>query len=322
MKAISIFSGGLDSILATLLVKESGIEVLPVFFSTPFFTPEKALESAEKNNLPLKIIDITDQYFPLLKRPKHGFGGNMNPCIDCHALMIRLAGKMLEDEKADFIVSGEVLGQRPMSQNMVSLSRIEKESEMKGLILRPLSAKLLPKTVPVINGWINEKSLLNFSGRSRKPQIALARKYNIKDYPHPGGGCLLTDPIFCKKLKDLMDNSSELNKKEIEFLKLGRHFRFTPDTKIVVGRNQNENEQILSLAGQNGYYFHTITNPGPVVYVSGRRLPETDMLAASITASYSDQNSGEIEIALNHNGRKETLKVEIKDKGDFRNYMI
>ena len=322
MKAISIFSGGLDSILAAFLVRESGVEVLPVFFSTPFFTPERAQESAESNNLPLKVVDITERYFTLLRKPKHGFGGNMNPCIDCHALMIRLAGEMLKKENADFIVSGEVLGQRPMSQTMVSLSKVEKESTMKGLILRPLSARLLPKTVPELNGWINEKSLMNISGRSRKPQMALASKFNIKKYPHPAGGCLLTDPIFSRRLKDLMENSFELNRVEIELLKLGRHFRITPGIKIVVGRNMKENDRILSLAGDNGYFFHTIDIPGPVVYVSGKKSSETDMLAASITASYSDLKSGEMEIVLNYNGKKENLRVEIIEKVNYRPYMI
>ena len=322
MKAISIFSGGLDSILAALLVRESGIEVMPVFFTTPFFTPEKALESARNNNLPIKVIDITEIYFSLLKNPKHGFGGNMNPCIDCHALMLRLAGDMLEEENADFIVSGEVLGQRPMSQTMVSLSKVEKESSMKGLILRPLSAKLLPKTIPELKGWIDKKSLLNISGRSRKPQISLAKKLNVTDYPRPAGGCLLTDPIFSRRLKDLMDNSSELLKKEVELLKIGRHFRISSDTKIVVGRNMKENETILSLVGERSYFFNTITIPGPVVYVSGKRSPETDMLAASMTVAYSDAKSGETEIALNHEGTKKSIMVCFKDKGEFKDYMI
>ena len=316
MKAISIFSGGLDSILSALLIKQSGIDVLPVFFTTPFFTPEKAQESAANINLPLKVVDITDRYFSLLKAPKHGFGGNMN------ALMLRLAGEMLEQEKADFIVSGEVLGQRPMSQNRVSLSIVEKESTMKDLVIRPLSAKLLPKTIPELNGWVDEKSLLNISGRSRKPQMELARRFNVKEYPAPAGGCLLTDPVFSRRLKDLMDNSPELNRNEIELLKLGRHFRITPETKVIVGRNMKENERILSLAGENSYIFKTITIPGPVVYVSGRRSPETDMLAASMTVSYSDAKEGDTEISMNYKGKKEILLAGVRDKGDFRHYMI
>lgn len=324
MKAISIFSGGLDSILAALLMRQSGIEVLPLFFSTPFFTPEKAQESAANVRLPLKVIDITQEYIDLLEKPKHGFGGHMNPCIDCHTLMLRLAGEMLEHENAKFIITGEVLGQRPMSQNKASLSIAEKESQIKGLVLRPLSAKLLPKTIPEINGWVDEKTLLGISGRSRKPQMELARRLKVKDYPAPAGGCLLTDPVLSRRLKDLMDNSQSqgLKRNEIELLKLGRHFRITPESKIVVGRNMKENEKIVSLAGENSYIFNTTTIPGPVVYVSGMRSSESDILAASITASYSDAKYGEAEIALNHNGKKEVLKIGIKDKKDFRKYMI
>lgn len=308
--------------LSAFIIRKSGVEVLPVFFTTPFFTPEKALSSADSINLPLKVVDITDRYFTLLKDPKHGFGGNMNPCIDCHALMLKLAGEMLNEENADFIISGEVLGQRPMSQNRVSLSIVEKESTMKGLILRPLSAKLLPKTLPELNGWVDPNSLLGLSGRSRKPQIELARRFNIKKYPAPAGGCLLTDPLFSRRLKDLMDHDEVLKRNDIELLKLGRHFRISQEIKIVVGRNMKENEKIISLVGERSYIFNTITIPGPVVFVSGKRSHDIDMLAASITASYSDAKSGETEIALNHNGSKEVIRTGIRSKDDFRDYMI
>ena len=322
MKAISVFSGGLDSILATLLIKESGIEVVPVFFSTPFFTPEKAIKSAENNNLPLKIVDITERYFDLLKKPKHGFGGNMNPCIDCHAMMLKIAGEMLEQENASFIISGEVLGQRPMSQNKVSLSLVEKESTMKSLIIRPLSAKLLPKTIPELNGWVDEKKLLAISGRSRKPQISLAKKLNVENYPAPAGGCLLTDPIFSRRLKDYMDNAPDIKRNEIELLKLGRHFRIDPETKIIVGRTMEENERIIDLSDSGGYTFNTITIPGPVVYVSGKRTNEMDLLASSMTVSYSDIKEGKTEIAVNHNGKQEIITGYWRDKNEFRDYLI
>lgn len=322
MKALSIFSGGLDSILATLHIKSLGIEVQPVFLKTPFFTPENAIKSAENIKVPLKIIDITDLYFELLKGPKHGFGGNMNPCIDCHALMLRIAGEMLVEEKADFLISGEVLGQRPMSQNRRSLSIVENESTMSGLVLRPLSAKLLPKTTPELNGWINREDMLDISGRSRKRQMAMAKELNVTNYPAPAGGCLLTDPIFSRRLKDIMDNSLVLEKDEIELLKLGRHFRITPDTKIIVGRNKAENERILKLAGEKGSVLHTINVPGPVVFVSGKRSDEIDHLAASMTISYSDAKEKTSEIALIYNGNKQILEVKGENKNTFKHYMI
>ena len=292
------------------------------FFSTPFFTSERAQRSADNNNLPLKVVDITDRYFKLLKNPKYGFGGNMNPCIDCHTLMVRLAGEMLEKENASFVISGEVLGQRPMSQNKNSLSIVEKQSTMKGLILRPLSAKLLEETIPEQKGWVDEKSLLNLSGRSRKPQIALAKKMGIKDYPAPAGGCLLTDPIFSRRLKDLMENSRVLKRSEIELLKLGRHFRINNELKIVVGRDETENNKILSLSGKDAYTVNTVTIPGPALYISGERSPETDQLAASMTMAYSDAKAGEHEVEIHYRGKTDVIKAGVKSKGEYSRFIL
>ncbi|MFC1494767.1 tRNA 4-thiouridine(8) synthase ThiI [Thermodesulfobacteriota bacterium] len=322
MKAISIFSGGLDSMLASTLISSVGIEVQPVFFSTPFFPPDKAKESADHINLPLKIVDITERHFFLLKEPNHGFGGNMNPCIDCHALMIRIAGEMLLEENADFIISGEVLGQRPMSQNRGSLSVVESESGMKGLILRPLSAKLLSATIPELKGWVDRDKLLSISGRSRKPQISLAKKFNISKYPSPAGGCLLTDKVFSKRLKDLLQNNPELDRNQVELLKLGRHFRIAPETKIIVGRNKQENDRILDLAGESNCILHTKNIPGPVVAILGKRGSEIEMLAAAMTASYSDARDEEAEIVLTNNDGGKIIRAYGNEKSSFKKYMI
>lgn len=308
--------------LASLLVSSQGIEVQPVFFSTPFFSPEKALESAEHINLPLKIIDITERHFELLKNPRHGFGGNMNPCIDCHALMFRIAGEMLENENADFIISGEVLGQRPMSQNRGSLYVVEKESTMKGLVLRPLSAKLLPVTIPESEGWIDRERLMALSGRSRKSQMAMADSFNITKYPAPAGGCLLTDIIFSIRLKDLLDNDPILNKSRLELLKTGRHFRVSPRTKIIAGRNEKENDLITELSGPDDILLHTIDIPGPVVIISGETDRESETIASLITASYSDAGVNEIEIALKSKKDEKTFQVKGRKKEFFRKYMI
>ena len=191
--------------LAASLVRAQNIDVLALFFETPFFTSAKARESSRKLDIPFRVVDITERHLPVIRNPKHGHGSAMNPCIDCHALMFRIAGEMMQDEGADFIITGEVLGQRPMSQNRRSLTLVEKESGMTGLILRPLSAKLLDITVPEEKGWINRDLLMDFQGRSRKPQMALAKELNLTDYPSPAGGCLLTEKEFSKKLKDLFD---------------------------------------------------------------------------------------------------------------------
>jgi tRNA U34 2-thiouridine synthase MnmA/TrmU len=322
MKALSIFSGGLDSMLASILISSLGIEVQPVFFSTPFFPPDKAKRSAEHINLPLKIVDITERHFSLLREPKHGFGGNMNPCIDCHALMIKIAGEMLSEEKADFIISGEVLGQRPMSQNRGSLSVVESESGMKGLILRPLSAKLMPATIPELQGWVDRDKLLSLSGRSRKPQISLAKKFNISKYPSPAGGCLLTDKVFSNRLKDLMQNNPEPDRNQVELLKLGRHFRISPETKIIVGRNKRENDMILDLAGENDCVLHTKNIPGPVVAIQGKKNGEVEMLAAALTASYSDASEDEAEIFLEYKDGEKIIRTHGDKKSSFKKYMI
>lgn len=308
--------------LSAALISSLGIEVQPVFFSTPFFTPDKAKESADHINLPLKVVDITDRHFQLLREPNHGFGGNMNPCIDCHALMIRIAGEMFPEEKADFIISGEVLGQRPMSQNRGSLSIVETESGMKGLILRPLSAKLLPPTTPELKGWVDRDKLLSISGRSRKPQMSLAKKYNISQYPSPAGGCLLTDKVFSRRLKDLLENNLELERNQVELLKLGRHFRISPETKIIVGRNKQENDRILELAGENNCLLHTKNIPGPVVAVLGKKSDEIEMLASTITASYSDAREEAAEIVLTENSEEKIIRVSGDNKSSFKKYMI
>ena len=238
MKALCVFSGGLDSMLASQIIRAQGVDVLGLFFETPFFSSHRARISAKAIQLPLKVVDLTEPHLEVVKHPAHGYGGNMNPCIDCHALMLRKAGQMLEEEGANFVITGEVLGQRPMSQNLKALSIVATQSGFPRLILRPLSAKLLQMTIPEEKGWVQRELLLNFSGRSRKPQMELARKLNITDYPSPAGGCLLTDPIFSKRLKDLFSSEPQFEIREIELMKVGRHFRLGPHTRLVVGRNK------------------------------------------------------------------------------------
>jgi tRNA U34 2-thiouridine synthase MnmA/TrmU len=294
MKALCVFSGGLDSMLASELIRAQGIEVLALFFETPFFASPQARKSAESIALPIKVVDITDSHLEMLKNPKYGYGGHMNPCIDCHALMIRTAGGMLEQERASFIITGEVMGQRPMSQNLKALSMVASESGFQKLILRPLSAKRLPITLPEEKGWVDRERLLGFSGRSRKPQMELAERLHITEYPSPAGGCLLTDEVFSRRLKDLLSASPHLALREIELLKLGRHFRIGPHTKLVVGRNEKENHTIHSLSKETDLVLRTVSVPGPTVLVLGDLTPEMEDLAASITVSYSDAGNDEL----------------------------
>ncbi|NNG08377.1 MAG: tRNA 4-thiouridine(8) synthase ThiI [Desulfobacteraceae bacterium] len=323
MKALCVFSGGLDSMLASELIRAQGIEVLALFFETPFFASPQARKSAESIALPIKVVDITDSHLGMLKNPKHGYGGHMNPCIDCHALMIRTAGEMLEQEGASFIITGEVMGQRPMSQNLKALSMVASESGFQKLILRPLSAKRLPITLPEEKGWVDRERLLGFSGRSRKPQMELAERFHITEYPSPAGGCLLTDEVFSRRLKDLLLASPHLALREIELLKLGRHFRIGPLTKLVVGRNEKENHTIHSLSKETDLVLRTVSVPGPTVLVLGDPTPEMEDLAASITVSYSDAGNDELtEVSLMGGGKNGVRMAKGRDKRGLSRYMI
>ena len=324
MKAICVFSGGLDSMMAADLIRALGIDVLALFFETPFFKSGKARKSARAIKVPFKVADITRRHLEVVKQPKHGYGGNMNPCIDCHALMFRIAGEMLEEEGADFVFSGEVLGQRPMSQNRRSLDLVAAESGLNGLLLRPLSAKLLTPTIPEEKGWVQREQLLDLQGRSRKPQMEMAQTRNIKEYPTPAGGCLLTEKGFSRRLKDLLTSKAHVETGELELLKLGRHFRIAPHTKIVVGRNKRENETIRSLAGDNDTMLKTVSVPGPTVLVSGELSGNALDIAGAITVAYSDAGEFDACEVRIKEGAHESRVVSFKtrDKVEFRRYMI
>lgn len=309
--------------LAAQLIRAQGIDVLGLFFETPFFSSQKARTSAAAIQLPLKVVDLTEPHLEIVRHPAHGYGGHMNPCIDCHALMFRKAGRMLEEEGAHFIITGEVLGQRPMSQNLKSLSTVASQSGFPRLILRPLSAKLLQATLPEEKGWVQRELLLNLSGRSRKPQMELARKLNITDYPSPAGGCLLTDPVFSKRLKDLFSQETPVEIRDIELMKVGRHFRISPRTRLVVGRNKDENETIASMAKSDDFLLVARSVPGPTVLVLGALPPEQERLAAAITVSYSDAKEGEqTEVRLKGRGEDRTLLGKKASKAEFQKMMI
>lgn len=309
--------------LSAELIRAQGIDVQALFFETPFFSSQKAEKPARYMGLPFKVVDITKRHLAVIRNPRHGYGGNMNPCIDCHTLMFRIAGEMLEAEGASFVVTGEVLGQRPMSQNKQSLTLIAKESGIQDLLLRPLSAKNLPLTIPEERGWVNRDKLMNFQGRSRKPQIELARLLNIKEYPSPGGGCLLTEKAFSRRLRDLINSDNNLDLKEIELLKFGRHFRIGTHTKAVVGRNKKENEAILALAEDTDLILTSAAVPGPITVVLGHCPKKTIELATTITVAYSDAEGSEtIPVRIKSKTGERILMTKVYNKEKFRHYMI
>jgi tRNA U34 2-thiouridine synthase MnmA/TrmU len=288
VKAISLFSGGLDSILAVKLIQEQEIDIEGVTFETPFFNAAKAQISAKIIGLSLTIINITHRHLDMLKAPRYGYGKNMNPCIDCHALMLKMAGKRMEEAEADFIFTGEVLGQRPMSQTKQSLHVVAKNSGYADVILRPLSAQLLPEIKPEQEKIVDRLKLLAIQGRGRKAQMELARHYDIKDYPPPAGGCLLTDPNFSKRLKDLFDHCPDHDIRDIELLKFGRHFRIHATSKVIVGRNQTDNAAIQALIQDTDITLYMADCPGPTVLVPYGCDDKTLLAAASLCCLYSD----------------------------------
>lgn len=294
MKAIALLSGGLDSTLAARLVLDQGIELEALNFMTVFCTctnrgatclaSQKAVETL---GIPLKVLNVSEEYLEVVRHPKHGYGSNMNPCIDCRIFMLKKAKTYMAEVGASFIVTGEVLGQRPMSQRKDAMRLIEKEAGLEGLILRPLSAQFLPVTIPEREGWIDREKLLNIQGRSRKPQIRLAEYYHIKDYPCPAGGCLLTDPIFARRLRDLMDHHPHFTLNDVHLLKFGRHFRLSPHVKLVVGRNEEENQKIQTFSQTEDLLLKATRFPGPLSLLRGEMGKEDIEKAASITARYS-----------------------------------
>jgi len=311
IRALGLCSGGLDSMLAGLVLRQQGIAVAWISFETPFFSADKARAASRITGIPLTVQRITDVYLPMLRRPACGYGKNMNPCMDCHALMFRLAGKRMRAEGFDFLFSGEVLGQRPMSQNKTALRYVEKHSGFDGYILRPLSALRLPVTIPEAEGLVDRERLLDFSGRGRKPQIALAEAFGITDYPAPAGGCLLTDPNYSRRLKDLFEHQEAVREVQLELLKYGRHFRLDDRTKIVVGRTQQENQRILEAYNPAGDILLKLkVYPGPTVLAPRDASPAALQKAGAICAGYSKAPPDQaVDVQVDGPGGRDVIQV-------------
>ncbi len=266
--ALVLISGGLDSVLAAKLLMRSGINVMGITFRTPFFSGDKARRSAENAGIDCREVDITVPHLRMLQAPRYGYGKNMNPCIDCHILMVAEARARMEEWGADFLATGEVLGERPMSQNRSALDLVAKRSGAEGHLLRPLSAKLLEVTVPEQLGWVAREEMLDISGRGRRRQMELATAWGIGEYQTPAGGCLLTDRIFSERLRELIELAPELQSDDIELLKYGRHF-LSGGVKVVVGRNHRENEALERLAGPGDVLMWESSQAGPTALLRG-----------------------------------------------------
>lgn len=324
VKAISLFSGGLDSIVSVKLIQDQGIEVLGLTFRTPFFGEEKPAAAARLIGLPLVVLDITGEHLAIVRAPRYGYGKNMNPCIDCHTLMLKIAGQEMEARGLDFIFTGEVLGQRPMSQSRQMLHVVAKNSGYADRIVRPLSARLLPETLPEREGKVDRERLLDIQGRGRKRQMEMAERYGITEYANPAGGCLLTDPMFSRRLKDLFIRNPDFTPRDLELLKVGRHIRLDDRNKVIVGRNKRDNQALESLVTPHDAVFQMKDFPGPLCTLPGGGPEEAERAAAAICAAYGDtpKDAAEVTVKCRRGGEMTLLLVTPADKGDLQGRMI
>jgi len=311
-KALALLSGGLDSTLAVKLLLEQGVDVEAINFVSPFCLCGKggcgASRTAERFHVPLKVVSVGQDYLRVVRKPKHGYGKNMNPCIDCRIFMLKKAKKYAQETGAAFIFTGEVLDERPMSQHLKALRMIEEEAGLRNKILRPLSARLLPETSVEKKGLVDRQKLLDVRGRSRKRQIELAKAFNITDYPCPAGGCLLTYKEFADKVRDLFEYKKRVSMKDIALLKLGRHLRFEKD-KIVVGRNESENKALLQMKSSSDYYFEVPNCGSPITILQGKKTRKAVEKAAALTAYYSDEKSSQVLVQFGRNSLDKTISV-------------
>jgi tRNA U34 2-thiouridine synthase MnmA/TrmU len=295
VKALCLFSGGLDSLLAVCLMQKQGITVDGIVFTSTFFDLQPALKGAKQLGIDLVQKDFTEDIIGLIKAPPHGFGKGLNPCIDCHALMFKNAGEYMQENGYDFLCTGEVLNERPMSQNKKSLHTVATDSSFGEFLLRPLSAQILPPTKMETEGLVDREQLEGIQGRGRKRQMALAEEFGLKTYPSPAGGCKLTEPSFAKRMKDLKSHEGVDNLKNIDFLKVGRHFRLNDGIKLIVGRNRSDNEYIINNLNKNdNYVLHAANVKGPFASLSKDSSQETLQIAAAICARYSDSENDEL----------------------------
>ncbi len=296
VKAVALYSGGLDSTLAILAVMKQGIEVKAVTFLNHFgcdigdrsSCSKNPFAAAEQFGFEVKLCHLSDKFINIVKNPKFGHGKNMNPCMDCRILMLNEAKVFMEMVNADFIITGEVLGQRPMSQRRDALDIIDRETGLRGLILRPLSAKLMKPTIPEQRGLVKRDLLYAFGGRTRKPQMALASEFGLIDYPAPASGCLLTEPNYSYRLSELLAYDNNPSLEDLNLLRVGRHFRLSETCKLVVGRDEAENNAIVAIPGERGTFLKVEGHAGPVAVIRGEANKDLLRIAASLCSRYSD----------------------------------
>lgn len=317
-KAIALLSGGLDSTLAVKMMLDMGIEVEALNFTSPFCTctgknagcKSEAVRVAEEFQIPIKVIHKGIDYLEIVRNPKHGYGKGINPCVDCRIYLLKKAKEYMEESGSHFVITGEVLGQRPMSQRRDTLRVIERESGLEGLLLRPLSAQHFEPTIPEREGWVDREQLLAIKGRSRKEQIQLADDLEVRNYPCPAGGCLLTETSFAPKVRDIFDHCDDLNQRDFRLLKLGRHFRIGERTKLIIGRDENDN-RLLEAALQPGETsLRWMDGNTPLAAILGRQDKELLDQASRLMLRYTRAGAGEsCRVLVTVNGEESIIPV-------------
>lgn len=335
-RILLLFSGGLDSLVAARLLREVGAALEAVHFMTPFTGKEQGLPGEgylADWKVPLRRVRISlQEYMPLLTEPPHGFGRALNACIDCKILFLKKAKEIAEREGFDAVATGEVLGERPMSQNRLSLEIIERESGLRRKLLRPLSARLLPETEVERSGLLDREKLPAIEGRGRKPQLEFARRWGIVDFATPSGGCLLTEPQYSAKLRDLLGHPDELSEETVALLKVGRHFRHPEGAKLVVGKDKKDNEELLRHPGKSRFFLEVKTAGSPIglMFLSPDISPgspqenEVFLWGSSIIARYSDAKSQpQVEVTVwDKNGTERTLSVSPATEREIQDWRL
>ncbi len=326
---LALYSGGLDSMLAVKVMQEQGIKVIALNFDIGFYFNDYLIKKGKKiykGQVPpgfdVRVIDVSEEFFKMIKSPAHGFGKNMNPCIDCKILLLKKAKKLLDDYGASFVITGEVLGQRPMTQNIKAMKIIEKQSGLEGVLLRPLCAKNLQPTIPEQKGRVDREKLHDIQGRARKRQLELAEKLGLSEYvKSPAGGCILTDPGYSKRLESFfkLNPGKQISRKDAYLLSVGRHF-IRDGKRFIIGRNKQDNEKLLKFA-DTGAIFVTKSAPGPVTLAFGELNENEKEFIARATAGYT-KSEDEVEIEIRKNNTDETVKVTPAGKEGLKKYMV
>ena len=330
-RAVALYSGGLDSTLAILIMMRQGIDVKAVTFLNHFGCDTSDRSSCSKNpfaaaqqfGFEVKLCHLSEKFINIVKNPKFGHGKNMNPCMDCKILMLKEAKVFMDMVGADFIITGEVLGQRPMSQRRDALDIIDRETGLRGYILRPLTAKLLKPTIPEQKGIVNRELLYGFGGRTRKPQMALAAEFGLKDYPAPAGGCLLTEPNYSYRLSELLSHDKDPRIEDLNLLRIGRHFRLSDTCKVIVGRDESENNALFSILNDKGTFMSVEDHASPITVIRGQANEEIIRTAAALCARYSDgKNLPEVTVRVWHGDHVSTITSQPADKAIIDRYKI